>query len=130
MLEKGDVLYIPPMWWHRVQAQGFSLSVNVWSEVRVSIARVAARLRDRARWAQLPGPNVVKKIRYMRFPVLGNFLPVEVRAAAPRGADALTQMSNCRCAHFCATSRRHSFRSPRMRQVSPSDANVGIAGGG
>lgn len=31
-LGPGDVLYIPPMWWHQVEAKTLSVSVNFWSE--------------------------------------------------------------------------------------------------
>eukprot|EP00456_Euglypha_rotunda_P081750 TRINITY_DN80021_c0_g1_i1.p1 TRINITY_DN80021_c0_g1~~TRINITY_DN80021_c0_g1_i1.p1 ORF type:complete len:102 (-),score=4.75 TRINITY_DN80021_c0_g1_i1:10-315(-) len=31
ILEKGDVLYIPPMWFHQVSALEFSVSVSVWT---------------------------------------------------------------------------------------------------
>jgi hypothetical protein len=44
VLSRGDVLYLPPFWFHRVQANGFSLSVNVWSQVCVCV-RVCVRAR-------------------------------------------------------------------------------------
>ena len=31
-VERGDVLYIPPFWWHEVETLADSVSVNVWSE--------------------------------------------------------------------------------------------------
>eukprot|EP01080_Neovahlkampfia_damariscottae_P012283 gene12283-5866_t len=37
-IEKGDVLYIPPYWFHRVEAIDLSISVNVWSENKETIA--------------------------------------------------------------------------------------------
>lgn len=29
-LERGDVLYVPKHWWHFVESEDTSLSVNVW----------------------------------------------------------------------------------------------------
>lgn len=29
-LERGDVLYVPKHWWHFVESEDMSLSVNVW----------------------------------------------------------------------------------------------------
>ena len=31
LLGPGDMLYIPPNWWHEVEAVNVSLSVNAWS---------------------------------------------------------------------------------------------------
>ncbi|EGD77387.1 hypothetical protein PTSG_12738 [Salpingoeca rosetta] len=33
-LAPGDVLYVPPLWWHYVVAETPSLSVNVWTETK------------------------------------------------------------------------------------------------
>ena len=43
-LQAGEVLYIPPMWYHRVQATSPSASLNVWTPV-------AARQRTEAAFA-------------------------------------------------------------------------------
>jgi len=32
VLGPGDMLYLPPMWWHYVEALDLSISVNVWSQ--------------------------------------------------------------------------------------------------
>ncbi len=32
ILEPGDTLYIPPLWWHHVESYGFNVMVNAWYE--------------------------------------------------------------------------------------------------
>ncbi|XP_076762432.1 HSPB1 associated protein 1 isoform X2 [Xylocopa sonorina] len=40
-LEPGDVLFVPPQWWHYVESLDFSVSVNIWLPVPSdNIARV------------------------------------------------------------------------------------------
>ena len=36
-LSPGDLLYIPPLWYHHVQAMDVSMSVNVWTDTEQSI---------------------------------------------------------------------------------------------
>eukprot|EP00004_Rigifila_ramosa_P008878 TRINITY_DN2033_c0_g3_i1.p3 TRINITY_DN2033_c0_g3~~TRINITY_DN2033_c0_g3_i1.p3 ORF type:complete len:240 (-),score=67.47 TRINITY_DN2033_c0_g3_i1:293-1012(-) len=48
-LEPGDVLYLPPCWWHCVVATSLSVSVNIWSEAE-----------DSATMAQLLGAGSVR----------------------------------------------------------------------
>ena len=30
LVEPGDTLYIPPLWWHHVESYGFNVMVNTW----------------------------------------------------------------------------------------------------
>lgn len=34
ILEAGDLLYMPPLWFHEVESQSISISVNVWTDSR------------------------------------------------------------------------------------------------
>ena len=34
ILEPGDLLYMPPLWFHEVESQSVSISVNVWTDSR------------------------------------------------------------------------------------------------
>ena len=36
-LEPGDMLYLPPFWFHRVIAEDFSVSVSVWTDSEETI---------------------------------------------------------------------------------------------
>lgn len=46
-LQPGDVLYIPALWFHQVQAETFSLSINMWTEY-YGVASVAEELNHLA----------------------------------------------------------------------------------
>jgi len=41
VLEPGDLLYLPPFWFHRVTAETTSISVNVWSDSTEGDLRLA-----------------------------------------------------------------------------------------
>lgn len=36
ILEPGDLLYMPPLWWHMVESLDVSISVNVWTDSKQS----------------------------------------------------------------------------------------------
>ena len=36
ILEPGDLLYMPPLWWHMVESVDVSISVNVWTDSKQS----------------------------------------------------------------------------------------------
>lgn len=42
VLHPGDLLYIPPLWWHYVERYGFNIMVNSWYIDQVDTATVAA----------------------------------------------------------------------------------------
>ena len=51
-LVPGDMLYLPPFWWHTVMADTSSISLNVWTPVR----KVLSALRTRSLSSSLSTP--------------------------------------------------------------------------
>jgi hypothetical protein len=54
-LKKGDVLYIPALWWHHVEAVSLSVSVNFWSMSEESgpVAQIFHHLESLRLWENL-----------------------------------------------------------------------------
>ena len=44
VVEPGEVLYIPPLWWHQLRSLSFSISVNTWWATGWSYGLVRAAL--------------------------------------------------------------------------------------
>jgi hypothetical protein len=57
-LEPGDAIYIPPIWWHNVQAGSpFNAMVNFWWEAPEATSALDALMRSVVAIRDLPRPN-------------------------------------------------------------------------
>jgi hypothetical protein len=114
-LNPGDTLYIPPLWWHQVRSLEFSISVNVFWQMRHEQCLV---------------PNSIEYLRvmYKRNAMADLFKPEEPNALcfANLAARAHEVGLNGAAILFCAASARMILQSmsPAVGAVTAIDRRV------
>jgi hypothetical protein len=67
LLQPGDVLTIPPMWWHHVESFGFNVMINTWVADTVELPKAADWFAaSLATFAELP-PRLRSLVRDLYF---------------------------------------------------------------
>lgn len=110
-LEPGDALYIPPIWWHNVQATGtFNVMVNYWWDAPHASSALSAMIHSILSIRDLPLPQRRAWMRWFEHYVFGedaehaaDHLPLHARGVVGPTSAARNASIRAHLAHGLGT---------------------------